>query len=378
MEQLTNIFQKAQNENIYKIIISNPLGQYKKIVGERLKDDIYQFAQYTETQVFHQNIKIGEIQSYLKEQMSFFKQIEIWSLDRYYLIKISKKQKVFITEKEIEKPQVKLENNRKKKYILAEGTKILPLVDLGIFTNDYKVIKSMYDKYKQINRFIEMIDDSLNKLEVKQLNILDFGCGKSYLTFIVYYYLTFIKKIDVNIIGLDLKKDVIIKCNEIAKKYKYDKLHFELGDINGYVPNQKIDMVISLHACDIATDYALYNAIKWDVKMIFSVPCCQHELNNQINTNKFKTLTKYGIIKERFCALATDAIRGGILEAFGYNTQLLEFIDISHSPKNILIRAIKTNIGQEKRKTAQKDVEKLIEEFDFKPTLYELLKQELK
>ena len=292
-------------------------------------------------------------------------------------MKISKKGKVFLSKKKSDNVKiVKKGHNKEKNYILKEEMIIEPLIDLGVFTKEGKVINSKYDKYKQINRFIEIIDDEIKKNDYKELTILDFGCGKSYLTFVLYYYFVEIKKINVKMIGLDLKEDVIKKCNEIAQRYKYDNLHFELGDINGFKYNNKVDMVITLHACNTATDYALYNAVKWNSKFIFSVPCCQHEFNAQMKADELSILTKYGIIQERVAALMTDSVRANLLEAAGYKTQLLEFIDISHSPKNILIRASKTNISKEKKEKSLKEVDNLINTFNFNPTLYNLLKDD--
>ena len=292
-------------------------------------------------------------------------------------MKISKKGKVFLGKKKSDNSKVvKKGHNKEKNYILKEGMIIEPLIDLGVFTKDGKVINSKYDKYKQINRFIEIIDDEIKKNDYKELTILDFGCGKSYLTFVLYYYFVKIKNINVKMIGLDLKEDVIKKCNEIAQRYNYDNLHFELGDINGFKYNNKVDMVITLHACDTATDYALYNAVKWNSKMIFSVPCCQHEFNAQMKSDELSILTKYGIVQERIAALMTDSVRANLLECAGYKTQLLEFIDISHSPKNILIRASKSNVSKEKREKSLKEVNNLIETFNFNPTLFKLLKSD--
>ena len=324
------------------------------------------------------NIKINEISDKVSELIfGNYKQMTAWSNNEIFDLKISKKGKIFLGKKKNDNSKIVAKgHNKEKNYILKEGMIIEPLIDLGVFTKEGKVVNSKYDKYKQINRFIEIIDDEIKKNNYKELTILDFGCGKSYLTFVLYYYFVKIKNINVKMIGLDLKEDVIKKCNDIAKRYNYENLHFELGDINGFKYNNKVDMVITLHACDTATDYALYNAIKWNSKMIFSVPCCQHEFNSQMKANELSILTKYGIVQERVAALMTDSVRANLLECVGYKTQLLEFIDIAHSPKNILIRASKNNISKEKKEKSLNEVNNLIRTFNFNPTLYNLLKND--
>ena len=384
MDNLINAIDKIVEGQVFKIVISNKKdkeNKYNKIninFKESKNKKYYQVEKYTDKQVFHENIEIEDLRDYLLDYMeNSYKQLAAWSENNTFDLKISKKGKVFLGKKNANNSNlINKDHNKKKNYILEEGMIIEPLIDLGVFTKEGKVVKSKYDKYKQINRFVEIIDDEIKKNDYKELTILDFGCGKSYLTFILYYYFVEIKKINVKMIGLDLKEDVIKKCNEVAKRYKYDNLHFELGDINGYKYNNKVDMVITLHACDTATDYALYNAVKWNAKMIFSVPCCQHELNHQMKPENSNILTRYGIVQERVAALMTDAVRGNLLEAVGYKTQLLEFIDIAHSPKNILIRASKSNISKQKIEKSLTEVEKLREEFNFNPTLYNLLKQD--
>ncbi|CEP43223.1 class I SAM-dependent methyltransferase [Paraclostridium sordellii] len=384
MEELKNRIYEITDDNIIKVVISNKLNkdiEYNKInieLKEKNNTEYYQVEKYTDKQVFHENIEKDMLNEKMLEYIDGkYKQVGAWSEEYTYDLKISKKGKVFLGRKKSDNSKlVNKSHNREKNYILKEGMIIQPLIDLGVFTKDGKVVNSKYDKYKQINRFIEIIDDEIKKNNDKELTILDFGCGKSYLTFVLYYYFVEIKKINVKMIGLDLKADVIKKCNEIAKKYNYKNLHFELGDINGYKYTDNVDMVITLHACDTATDYALYNAIKWNAKMIFSVPCCQHEFNSQMKSEDLSILTRYGIIKERVAALMTDAVRGNLLEAIGYKTQLLEFIDIAHSPKNILIRASKSKISREKKESSLMEVDNIMKEFNLEPTLFNLLKKD--
>ena len=363
-----------------KIVLSNVADKEQRIQKVQIekKEKYFQIAEYTDKQVFHKNVDEEELISFCIEELGVnFLQLNAWMLGGEASVKLTKKGKLLFSLKKADNSALADEvrdNNRKKNYILEEGKVIEPLIDMGIFTKEGKIVSSMYDKFKQINRFIEIIDDELKKKIITHLNIIDFGCGKSYLTFIVYYYLTEIKKIKVNMIGLDLKEDVIKKCNNAAKKYGYENLSFELGDINGYSAPFKVDMVITLHACDMATDFALYNAISWGAGYIFSVPCCQHELNAEIKSETFSLMTRYGIIKERFSALVTDAIRGNLLEYMGYNVNLLEFVDLSHTPKNILIRAVKNpNKSENVKLRAMDEVKRMMEEFGLSQALYRMI-----
>ena len=383
MSELKQYLETMLKAEIQKIIISNPFSkseEYKKIIIEN-KGKNYQIAKYTDKQVFHENITKEELLGRTTDLVeNRYKQINGMSASEEHIILISKKGNCNYKVKKTATDTVKLQakqqgHNRQKNYILKEGMNIAPLVDMGVFTKDGKVVNAMYDKYKQINRFIEIIDDEVSSLKVEELNVIDFGCGKSYLTFVVYYYLTEVMNLKVNMIGLDLKEDVIKKCNQAAEKYNYKNLKFEVGDVNGFKAPFDVDMVITLHACDTATDFALYNAIQWKAKMIFSVPCCQHELNKQIKPEELTLLSRYGIIKERFSALATDAIRGNLLEYCGYKTELLEFIDFEHTPKNILIRAVRRPImPKQVKENMLAEVRAMMKEFSFEPTLYQLLK----
>lgn len=373
---LDNIFASSP----IKTVISKPAKKsatYKKIIIEN-KEKYYQVAKYTEKQVFHENLNTDEVISFCKNILQDdYRQLNSFSNTHEHMLMLSKKGKPSYKKKQLSTActHTTSQHNRQKNYIIQEGSDVPPLIDMGVFTKEGKVVRTMYDKFKQINRFIEIIDDAVKDLKKETINIIDFGCGKSYLTFVVYYYFTVLKNKNVNIVGLDLKEDVIKKCNASAEKYGYDGLKFELGDINGYKCDFDVDIVITLHACDTATDFALFNAISWNAKMIFSVPCCQHELNSQIKTDNLSLFTNYGIIQERFSALTTDAIRGNLLECCGYKTQLLEFVDFAHTPKNILIRAVKKESTTNKAKAkAVAQVEAVMQEFNLSPTLYNLLK----
>jgi len=345
MEQ---IVKKVFEESFDRMVISNgKYNKYNKVIVRPviIKDvQVFQFEMFTNTQAFHRNLELNESIELTVEIMLSMKQIDVFTSEGTRIIKRSKKGKIMehMNRKNVSLKN-NMQNNRQKQYILDENIVIPAFVDLGIMSNDGKIIKAKYDKYKQINRFIEMIDDVISKENVTSLNIIDFGCGKSYLTFILYHYLTNIKKIEVQMVGLDLKQDVIKKCNDIKDRYGYENIKFEVGDIHGYTPEFEVDMVISLHACDVATDFALANAISWNTKYIFAVPCCQKEVNQSIN-NTSDLMLSYGIIKERYSSLITDTIRGKVLELCGYNVQLLEFVDLEHSPKNILIRGIQQEV----------------------------------
>ncbi|MEE1013578.1 MAG: SAM-dependent methyltransferase [Clostridia bacterium] len=361
---------------LMKGVVSNPKGEteFRQVRFRRLNHR-YQVEKLTQKQAFHSDCDGAELAKLVEELLGQgFRQVDAWSQDMAYCLKVSKKGKATLLKKGQSNVKPEAAHNRQKQYILKENTCIPPLVDLGVFTQEGKVVRSMYDKFRQINRFTELIRDGMEELGKDNIHILDFGCGKSYLTFILYHYLTQVREMETHITGLDLKTEVIANCNKLAEKYGYENLRFQVGDINGYTCETPPDMVISLHACDTATDYALFNAVQWDCKLIYSVPCCQHEVNGQIQGGDLSLLTRYGLIQERFSALATDALRGALLEACGYKIQMLEFVDFSHSPKNLLIRGVKKAVPMEKRKKALAEALRLMEQFSVEPTLYRLLK----
>ena len=354
MDDIQSVLKEALSEKLNQIILSNSrdAGVSVKVkirpvqIGGELR---FQETRFQGTKVFHENFRREEIalriENYLRD---LFRQGEMdWDGGKATVL-VSKKGKVTVKVRKSPQGQPgkvspdSMSHNRVKHYILPEGEPVDFLIGLGVQTPEGKIRRERYDKFRQINRYLEFIEDVLEALpKDRTLHIVDFGCGKSYLTFAMYYYLHVKEGRDLRVTGLDLKEDVIRRCNEMAEKLGYDGLHFEKGDIGAYREEDRADMVVSLHACDVATDYALEKAVKMGASVILAVPCCQHELNRQIRCEVLRPALKYGIIKERMAALLTDAVRAQILESQGYDTQILEFIDMEHTPKNLLIRAVK-------------------------------------
>lgn len=373
-------------DKLLDITISNPQKEETltkvKIRPMELKGKVcYQIEEFTKTQAFHKNVTLTELQNLFPEFFdNRFRQAQLHLQGEDVQILVSKKGAVSVLRKKAKTeaaPKLPLSHNRTKNYILNEGSCVPFLVELGVMTRDGAVTKAKYDKFRQINRFLEFIQDVLPVLPTdRTITILDFGCGKSYLTFAIYHFLKILHGRSVRIIGLDLKKDVIANCNRLAEKLGYSELTFLHGDIAEYEGLNQVDMVVTLHACDTATDYALAKAIGWNASVILSVPCCQHELNKQIKPEALAHVFKYGLIKERTAALFTDAIRANLLEAAGYQTQLLEFIDMEHTPKNILIRATrKQKPTEELFQKNLSEAEPFLQFLQAEPTLYKLLKK---
>jgi len=387
-EKLREKLNQYINVDLKEIIISNARNKESvtkiKVRPVMLKNDlVYQVSSFKGKQVFHENVEAevlaDKCEKWLKND---FGQMEVHHkqgtliclTNKKGTLTVKEKRNVTITNRETRTRE--LAHNRKKKYILEENIPVGFLIDLGVQTPQGKIIHSAYDKFRQINRFLEFVEDVLPALEEREvIRILDFGCGKSYLTFAIYHYLHELKKKDVQIIGLDLKEDVIAHCNKLKDKYGYTNLQFLTGDIKDYTGQDEVDMVVTLHACDVATDYALYKALKWNARVILSVPCCHHEVNRQIGGEELAPMLKYGIVKDRMAALATDSLRALLLEKEGYDTQLLEFIDMTHTPKNILIRAIKRTkmISAAKQKELVKQEEDFTKFLGIHTTLQKLL-----
>ncbi|CAI6144591.1 MAG: hypothetical protein SPLUMA2_SPLUMAMAG2_00168 [uncultured Sulfurimonas sp.] len=364
MEDIRELSQRIINNEViifatFSGIRNKSLKTFNKATIKKvmIKNELkYQFEYIYDKNVEHKNLNkidsINEIDNLLK---TYFKQALINTLESDYHILVSKSGVAKINKKAATKKFEEISHNRKKKYILNEGEVTSFLVELGIMTADGKVINSKYDKFKQINRYLELVSDCIPYLDKnKTIRIIDFGCGKAYLTFALYDFLVLKMGYNVEIVGLDLKENVIKFCSNLAKKLNYDDLRFVQGDIKGFNEFENVDMVISLHACNTATDDALATAVNWGAKVILAVPCCQHELLKKIKNKKMLPLLKYGIIKEKLSSLLTDSLRANVLEIMGYRTQVLEFIDMEHTPKNIMIRAFFEDIS---------NVDKVVEEY---------------
>ena len=363
-----------------KAVFSQPIdktdNQKVTIRPVLLKGELrYQLESFRDNKAFHRNVTGQELLKILESQLeSRYRQALVVTDTQtiQYSMKRDGSYKRHATAS-LPLPGKVQGHNREKEYILKEGENIPALVDLGVFTADFKIVRAKYDKYKQINRFIELIDHAFKDYRKDSITILDFGCGKSYLTFILYYYFAVKRKMDATIIGYDIKEDVVKRCGEIARKYGYEGLEFVRADVTKDVlTDRNIDMIVTLHACDVATDFALHYAITKKADFIFSVPCCQHEVNSSIRKGgDLDILLKHGIIKERVSALLTDAIRANVLEDMGYTVDMIEFIDFDHSPKNIMIRARRNGKpGTKGRNQAQQ----LADSYGFKQTLLELTK----
>lgn len=365
---ITQLLDICINDKLIDMVISGQKNKSEdKAVKVRirpviLKNEIeYQVSEFVGRKVLHSNHSADDVKKKIINYMTEnFKQAQINMTDAIATILSSKSKTLTCKYKKAGqlKAQRDLSHNRTKKYIIQEGKPVAFMIDLGVMGQDGKIIRTRYDKFRQINRFLEYIEDILPKLDKqRELTIIDFGCGKSYLTFAMYYYLKELKGYNIRIIGLDLKADVIEHCNELRTRYGYDKLDFYVGDIATYKDVDKVDMVVTLHACDTATDYALAKAVKWGAEVILSVPCCQHEANRTIKSDILSPVMEYGILKERMAAIVTDAARAKLLTANGYDTQILEFIDMEHTPKNLLIRAVKS--GKEDLSAREKTKEML-------------------
>lgn len=416
LEILKDVFELNEslntNQKILKIVLSSPKIRntsncFEKVILEVFNDNVY-ISKYTEKQVFNENIvySYNMLYNFFKANdynMLNFKQINIFTVfnnssgNIFYekRILISKKFKMNILKKQILSQNTidKLEKilnstiqDNEKNYLLKKEKDIVynipALIDIGVVNEKYEIVKSKNAKFKQINRFLEIIYDSvkniLDKRKIKDkenpINIVDFGCGKSYLTFVIYHYLKEIAKINVKIIGLDLKENVIKNCNNIANKYNYTDLNFYVGDIQNAKVMKDVDIIISLHACNTATDFSIINGVNWGAKAILAIPCCHHELNKKINPINLKILSRYGLIQERISALLTDAIRANTLIYNGYSVKILEFVDMEHTPKNILIKAEKTNISKKDKEKALNEIKTIKDELNTELEIFKILK----
>lgn len=368
-----------QYDDVIKIFASSPLQKDCKFLRIKIQSvdgksgHAFYATQFTATQAFQTNLKPRELYDWVANNLAGkYKQVLIVTREQEITYLSNAKRTKRLCRDVICASPVSSAANRSKNYLLNEGDDIPVFQELGIFTKQRKVVNSMYAKFKQINRFTEILDDVFKNYGKKELTLLDFGCGKSYLTFVIYHYLVNVRKINAKIIGYDLKSDVVAECNALAEKYGYGNLRFVVADVSkDRLYDEQIDAVVSLHACDVATDYALNYAVSHNVPYIFSVPCCQHEINSSVKKGgDLDALLKYGIIKERVSALLTDSIRAMLLEDEGYSVDVMEFVDLAHSPKNLMIRAVKTH---GKSNVNAPKIAELMQKYGFDQKLFELL-----
>ncbi len=382
MDELREFFLQVLNEDLIQITLSGTRDRKRaekvKVRPVLLKGTLsFQETLYRETKVYHVNYEKEEaVEKLLEYIKTLFRQAQVAALGEEATVLVSKKGAVSLKRRRKEVQQETgerdLAHNRARRYILPEGEPVDFLVGLGVQTPQGQVVRSKYDKFRQINRYLEFIEDILDKLPSgRQVRIIDFGCGKSYLTFAMYYYLHQVQRRDIRVTGLDLKADVIARCSALAAELGYEGLDFQVGDIGSWQEEGGVDMVVSLHACDRATDYALEKAVKWGAAVVMAVPCCQHELNGQIHCDTLQPLLKYGLLKERMAALVTDALRAEMLEQRGYDTQIVEFIDMEHTPKNLMIRAVKSS--RMRPGTSGAGLDRMAEFLHVNPALKELL-----
>jgi len=392
---ILNIFKDSiSNNNFIKGIFSNPTKEssYKKINLKpiQIKDDFFiQFESFVNNKAFHKNEPLADSFSFLDEIIDTFKQILIVTSNQEIQV-LQNKKGFSIKRKNTESKILELSHNKQKNYILQDNTPIPFLIRLGVMSEAGKVSKEKFNKFRQINRYLEFIEDTLKELQEKKLvgnsmKIIDFGCGKSYLTFALYHYLKNIKNLDIDVIGLDLKEDVINHCNVIAKDLNFNNLQFLKGDIKDFDIFKDVDLIFSLHACNNATDYSILKGLELGAKAILAVPCCQSEINQKIDkspTTELKGVLSpfgnHGILQERFSSLATDALRALSLELCGYNTKVMEFIDMEHTPKNILIKSILGSPSKEKLEEKRKEYDRYLQFLGINPLLDSLLKNYFK
>ncbi len=375
---LSEIFE---NRTLVKMIAGNRRKkslEYTKVTVKPvvIKNEYQYQAEYSyDKKVTHLNIPADEILSFAASLLDDFKQFNIFTTSSEVQVLASKTDNPRVTVRKTEARAAELSHNRDKNYLIAEGTPCDFLVKLGVMNRDGTVKPKHYHKFRQINRFLEIVEDVYPALPTdRTIRIIDFGCGKSYLTFALYYYLHIIKERNVSIVGLDLKKDVIDFCSRTADELGYTNLTFLMGDIADYT-SDNADMVVTLHACDTATDYALINAVNWNTRVILSVPCCQHELFSQIRNELHQPMLKYGIIKDKFTELLTDALRGLKLEEMGYKVSMIEFTPLEHTSKNIMIKAVKGVPYKKLQQKAADEYSRLKEFYNVNPAI-DMLKKD--